>query len=77
MARRPAETASGRRGRPPVAGAASLDERLAATERERDALQARLTAAEAEIRILSTRQDEIANRIAWALDSLHGLIDEP
>jgi predicted nucleic acid-binding Zn-ribbon protein len=52
-----------------------LKARLAALERERNALQADLQRAEARIRDLEKTQAEVRDRIAWALDSLHNIMD--
>ena len=48
---------------------------LAALARERDALHGALTEAQARIADLERRQTEIANRIVWAIDTLHSLSD--
>ena len=87
MARRAAEGRGGsgqRKGSakatrsPPAKTTAAVDlkVRVAALERERAALAADLEAARARITDLETRQGEIADRIAWALDSLHDLIGD-
>ena len=49
--------------------------RLAALERERDALRADLQRAEARVRNLEKTQAQVRDRIAWALDSLHNILD--
>lgn len=49
--------------------------RLAALERERDALRADLQRAEARVRNLEKTQAQVRDRIAWALDSLHSILD--
>jgi hypothetical protein len=54
---------------------ASVDQRLAALEAERDALKAEITEARARIATLEATQDEVANRIVWALDSLQTLLE--
>jgi Domain of unknown function (DUF4164) len=53
----------------------SAEERLAALEAERDALQQELTLAKAKIAALEAVQDDVANRIVWALDSLRSIVD--
>ena len=50
-----------------------LDNRLAAAERDRDALRFELDAAHDRIADLERRQSEIAKRIASVLKSLHNL----
>ena len=49
--------------------------RLEAVERERDQLRAKLAAAEAAISKLQQARDEAVNRIDWAIDSLHNLLE--
>jgi predicted nucleic acid-binding Zn-ribbon protein len=53
----------------------TLKARLSATERERDALRTDLQRAEARLRSLEKTQAEVRDRIAWALDSLHNILD--
>jgi hypothetical protein len=55
--------------------APSVDEQIAALKRECENLRQALTAAEARIRSLEDRQTEVANRIAWALDSLRNILE--
>jgi septal ring factor EnvC (AmiA/AmiB activator) len=55
--------------------APSVDEQLAALKRECENLRQALAAAEARIRSLEDRQNEVANRIAWALDSLRNILE--
>jgi hypothetical protein len=55
--------------------APSVDEQIAALKRECEDLRQALTAAEARIRSLEDRQTEVANRIAWALDSLRNILE--
>ena len=57
------------RPRAPLAGASE------ALERERDQLKAKLVAAEAAIAKLQQARDEAVNRIDWAIDSLHNLLE--
>lgn len=49
---------------------------LAAVQRERDALMAELAAAKARIAELEAVREQVVNRIAWVIDSLHNLVDE-
>ena len=56
-------------------GAEPVKIRLAALERERDALRADLQRAEARVRNLEKTQAQVRDRIAWALDSLHNILD--
>jgi hypothetical protein len=49
--------------------------RFEALERERDQLKAKLVAAEAAISKLQQARDEAVNRIDWAIDSLHNLLE--
>jgi hypothetical protein len=60
------------------AGAAangSLRERLAAVECERDALKEELERFKARQRRLEETHSQVRDRIAWALDSLHNILD--
>ena len=52
-----------------------VKDRLSALERERDALRADLQRAEARVRELEKTQAQVRDRIAWALDSLHNILD--
>ena len=54
----------------PSVGAAS------AGEAERARLESELAAAKARIAELERRQTELANRIVWAIDTLHNVLDE-
>lgn len=49
--------------------------RLEALERERDALKAQLADAQVNIVQLEKARDEAVNRIDWAIDSLHNLLE--
>lgn len=85
MARRGAAKARGKSApadaRPALAkakGAAangSLQERLAIVERERDALREELERFKARQRQLEEAQAQVRDRIAWALDSLHNILE--
>jgi hypothetical protein len=59
------------------AGAAALTlvQRLAVLERERDALKEELERSKARVRQLEDGQAQVRDRIAWALDSLHNILD--
>jgi hypothetical protein len=56
-------------------GNGALRERLAAVERECDALRAELERFKAHQRQLEEAQDKVRDRLTWALDSLHSLLD--
>ena len=49
--------------------------RFEALERERDQLKAKLADAEALIGKLKQARDEAVNRIDWAIDSLHNVLE--
>ena len=49
--------------------------RLEAAERERDQLKAQLTEALAMIAKLEQARDEAVNRIDWAINSLHNVLE--
>jgi hypothetical protein len=53
----------------------SLKERLAALERERDALRAALEREEARVRKLEQKNALVRDRISWALDSLRNILE--
>jgi len=53
----------------------ALAERLAAVERERDVLQEELERARMRVRLLEDTHAKVRDRIAWALDSLHSILD--
>ena len=53
----------------------TLRERLAAVECERDALKEELEHFKARQRQLEETQAQVRDRIAWALDSLHNILD--
>jgi hypothetical protein len=66
----------GRRGKAKTAAPeGSLKERLAALERERDALRAALDRERARASKLEEINATAHNRISWALDSLHSILD--
>ena len=52
-----------------------LQERLAAVERERDQLKEELEHFKARQRRLEEAQARVRDRIAWALDSLHNILE--
>ncbi|HZT46864.1 MAG TPA: DUF4164 family protein [Hyphomicrobiaceae bacterium] len=53
----------------------SLAQRLAALERERDALKDELDRSRARVRQLEECHAKVRDRIAWALDSLHNILE--
>jgi hypothetical protein len=53
----------------------TLVQRLAVLERERDALKEELDQSKARVRQLEDSQAQVRDRIAWALDSLHNILD--
>jgi hypothetical protein len=53
----------------------ALVERVATLERERDALKAELDRSKARVRQLEDSHAQVRDRIAWALDSLHNILD--
>lgn len=53
----------------------TLAERLAAVERERNALQEELERFRSRVRSLEETQAKVRDRIAWALDSLHNILE--
>jgi len=85
MARRRATNASGKSvsapARAPRAKAkggragGSLADRLAAVERERDSLKDELERSKSRLRLLEDTQSQVRDRIAWALDSLHNILE--
>jgi hypothetical protein len=73
-----AVSARDRGGRGKVTAAtpeSALKERLAALERERDALRAALEHEQARARKLEELQAVARDRIAWALDSLQNILE--
>ena len=57
----------------PARGA--LADRLALVERERDALKDELERSKSRLRLLEETQSQVRDRIAWALDSLHSVLE--
>ena len=55
--------------------AAYVDGGLAAVERECDALRAEIEHFKANQRQLEEAQARVRDRLAWALDSLHSILD--
>lgn len=53
----------------------SLQQRVAALERERDALKEELRRAQAQVRKLEETQAQVGNRISWALESLQSVLE--
>jgi hypothetical protein len=71
-----AARARGGRGKPKAAVSDSaLRERLIALERERDALRAALEREQERARRLEEVQAAARDRVAWALESLHNILD--
>ena len=54
---------------------AACGERLAAVEGERDALKEELERFKARQRRLEETQAQVRDRISWALDSLHNILE--
>ena len=52
----------------------TAQQRLAAVERERDALRAELEQLEERLRLMEKNHAAVRDRIAWALDSLHNIL---
>jgi hypothetical protein len=82
MARRRASKASGKSvsagARAKAKARSSADavaERLAEIERERDLLQQELERSRARVRLLEETHAKVRDRIAWALDTLHNILD--
>jgi hypothetical protein len=61
-------------GEPSSAGG-GIAEVIAQLEQERDALKVELKAVEARIAALEQQRTELLNRIDWAIDSLHNLLE--
>lgn len=53
-----------------------LESRVLELKRERDAFEAELAAARAEIAALEAARTEAINRIDWVLDSLHTVLQD-
>ncbi len=49
-------------------------QRFAALERERDALRVELDEANERLQVMEKNQADVRDRIAWALDSLHNIL---
>ncbi len=64
----------GARGAQPE-GKRGAGAQIEALEKERDQLKAQLSAARAQIIKLEQARDEAVERIDWALDSLHNLLE--
>jgi predicted nucleic acid-binding Zn-ribbon protein len=52
----------------------TVQQRLAALERERDSLRAELARAEERLKELEKNHAHVSDRIAWAVDSLHNIL---
>jgi len=67
--------AQSRRGKTKTAGGdRTVQQRLAALERERDNLRSELEQTEERLRQLEKNHADVSDRIAWALDSLHNIL---
>jgi hypothetical protein len=67
--------AQSRRGKAKAAAPdGTTSQRLAAVERERDALRAELEQLEERLRLMEKNHAAVRDRIAWALDSLHNIL---
>jgi hypothetical protein len=77
VAARPArgKAPSGKQTAAAANGSGSLRDRLAAVEGERDALKEELERFKARQRRLEETQAQVRDRISWALDSLHNILD--
>jgi len=53
----------------------TLAERLAAVEGERNALREELERSRSRVRVLEESHARVRDRIAWALDSLHNILE--
>jgi hypothetical protein len=53
----------------------TLKERLAAAERERDALRVELERVQTRVRVLEETQSNVRDRIGWAVESLHDILE--
>jgi uncharacterized coiled-coil DUF342 family protein len=59
----------------PLTAGGGIAEVIAQLEQERDALKGELKAVEARIAALEQQRTELLNRIDWAIDSLHNLLE--
>jgi chromosome segregation ATPase len=75
MARTPRERREAARPSDPAGASSGATEVIARLERERDALKMELATAEARIAALESQRTELLNRIDWAIDSLHSLVE--
>ncbi len=55
----------------------SSDRKVAALLRDRENLVARILAAEARVADMEAREEQLSDRIAWALDTLNDLLRLP
>jgi hypothetical protein len=65
----------GGKGKKKQASDRTVQQRLAALERERDSLGAALAEAQERLRALEKNHAHVSDRIAWALDSLHNILE--
>ena len=70
-ARLQSERSNSKPTKPASAGSA---DKLAALERERDALRLELERSKARVEALEKAQTQVRDRLAWALDSLQNII---
>jgi hypothetical protein len=61
----------------PELGGMSADQKVTALLRDREKLVARLQAAEARVVALEARDEQLSDRISWALDTLNDLLRLP
>ena len=62
------------RGREEIEGSGTLQLKLEAMARERDALKCELQRCEARVQQLEDAQAQVRERIAWALDTLQNIL---
>jgi flagellar motility protein MotE (MotC chaperone) len=85
MARRPAGKARSKAAAPArtrsrggkartEGGDRTVQQRLAALERERDSLRAELARAEERLKVLEKNHAHVSDRIAWAVDCIHNIL---
>lgn len=60
----------------PLAASEKLEARISDLVAERDRLRAELSAALAKVAELESARDEVLDRIAWVIDSLHSMTEE-
>ena len=71
------KSGGGSRGKAKAAASQlTLQERLAAAERERDALRVELERVQARMRVLEETQANVRDRIGWAVELLHDILED-